>query len=139
MIAARAELWHAAHVTQRIATCACGQLSVACKGEPLKVSLCHCRECQRRSGGPFGVAAFFPPGAVTASGEAREFRRGSDSGFDLIFRFCPNCGSTVWWESLRVTDRVAVAAGAFADADFPAPSQAVYREHRHAWVPEDLV
>lgn len=85
------------------------------------------------------MAAFFPREAVAAAGETREFRRGSDSGFDLIFRFCPNCGSTVWWESLRVTDRVAVAMGAFADPGFPAPSQAVYREHRHAWLPEDLV
>jgi hypothetical protein len=123
---------------RRTAACACGQMQVVCRGEPLKVSLCHCRECQRRSGGPFGVAAFFPPEAVSVTGEVREFRRGSDSGFDLIFRFCPTCGSTVWWESLRVTDRIAVAAGAFGDPDFPAPTQTVYREHRHAWVPEDL-
>ncbi|PZQ60907.1 MAG: aldehyde-activating protein [Phenylobacterium zucineum] len=123
---------------RRTAACACGRLQVECRGEPLKVSLCHCRECQRRSGGPFGVAAFFPREAFGVTGEATEFRRGSDSGFDLVFRFCPTCGSTVWWESLRMTDRVAVALGAFADPGFPGPTQAVYREHRHAWVPEDL-
>ena len=126
-------------MTQRIATCACGPVRVACQGEPLKVSLCHCRECQRRSGGPFGVAAFFAREAVTATGEAREFRRPSDSGFDVVFRFCPACGSTVWWEALRLPDRIAVASGAFADPAFPAPEQAVYREHRHEWLPEDLV
>jgi hypothetical protein len=124
---------------ERTAICACGRVSVACQGEPLKVSLCHCRECQRRTGGPFGVAAFFPPEAVKASGETREFRRPSDSGFDVVFHFCPTCGSTVWWRGLRFPDRIAVAAGAFADADFPSPTQAVYREHRHAWLPEDLV
>ena len=124
-------------MTRRIATCACGQVRVACSGEPLKVSLCHCRECQRRTGGPFGVAAFFPPEAVSATGDTREFRRASDSGFDVVFRFCPNCGSTVWWESLRLPDRIAVAVGAFADPAFPAPTQAVYRQHRHAWLPED--
>ncbi|MBX3485375.1 GFA family protein [Phenylobacterium sp.] len=126
-------------MTRRTATCACGQVRVTCEGEPLKVSLCHCRECQRRTGGPFGVAAFFPREAVAATGETREFRRPSDSGFDLIFRFCPACGSTVWWEALRMPDRIAVAAGAFADPDFPPPGQAVYREHRHAWIPEDLI
>lgn len=123
---------------ERIAACACGQVRVTCQGEPLKVSLCHCRECQRRSGGPFGVAAFFPREAVSAMGEIREFRRASDSGYDVVFRFCPACGSTVWWEALRLPDRIAVAAGAFADPEFPAPSQAVYREHRHAWLPQDL-
>jgi len=30
---------------------------------------------------------------------------------------------------------VAVAVGAFADPAFPAPSPAVYAEHRHRWVP----
>jgi hypothetical protein len=126
-------------MTQRTAACACGQLTVACRGEPLKVSLCHCRDCQRRTGAPFGVAAFFRPEAVSAAGQAREYRRGSDSGFDLIFRFCPDCGSTVWWESLRMPDRIAVAVGAFGDPDFPAPTQAVYAKHRHAWIPEGLV
>ena len=120
-------------MTQRIATCACGQVRVACSGEPLKVSLCHCRECQRRSGGPFGIAAFFPRDAVAATGEMREFRRASDSGFDVVFRFCPDCGSTVFWEPRRRPDMVAVGVGCFADPDFPAPTQAVYREHRHPW------
>ena len=123
---------------QRTATCVCGQVRVTCAGEPMKVSLCHCRDCQRRSGGPFGIAAFYPREQVQASGDTREFRRPSDSGFDVVFRFCPACGSTVWWEALRLPDRVAVAIGAFADPDFPAPTQAVYREHRHAWLPEDL-
>ncbi|MDZ4371584.1 MAG: GFA family protein [Phenylobacterium sp.] len=124
---------------ERTASCVCGQMRVVCRGEPRKVSLCHCRACQRRTGGPFGVAAFFDPAAVTTTGVSREFRRGSDSGFDLVFRFCPDCGATVWWESLRVPDRIAVAAGAFADPDFPAPTQSVYGEFRHAWIPEDLV
>jgi hypothetical protein len=85
------------------------------------------------------VAAFFPPQAVTATGETREFRRPSDSGFEVVFRFCPTCGSTVWWEGLRFPDRIAVAAGAFADPAFPPPSQGVHGEHRHHWLPEDLV
>lgn len=126
-------------MTLRTATCACGQVRAACRGEPSKVSLCHCLECQRRTGGPFGVAAFFPRAAVEVSGETREFSRPADSGFDVVFRFCPNCGATVWWEALRKADMIAVAAGAFADPAFPAPTQAVYGEHRHAWIPEDLV
>ena len=41
--------------------------------------------------------------------------------------------------SRAMTQRIAVASGAFADPGFPAPTQAVYREHRHGWLPEDLV
>jgi hypothetical protein len=38
---------------RRTATCACGQLQIVCTGEPMKVSACHCLECQRRTGSPF--------------------------------------------------------------------------------------
>ena len=123
----------------RTASCACGNLRVTCEGEPRKVSLCHCLACQRRTGSPYGVAAFFARENVVVAGEAKAYARQSDSGFAVVFRFCPDCGSTVWWEALRVPDRIAVASGAFADPGFPAPTQAVYREHRHGWLPEDLV
>jgi len=38
MIAPRAEPWHPVDMTERIATCASGQLRVACRGEPMKAS-----------------------------------------------------------------------------------------------------
>lgn len=123
---------------ERTASCACGQLRVVCRGEPKSVSLCHCRECQRRSGGPFGVAAFFAAEAVAMSGGATVYRRPSDTGFDVAHRFCPECGSTVWWEATRKPGLVAVALGAFADPDFPGPTQAVRGETRHRWLPPDL-
>jgi len=118
----------------RTAACACGQITVTCTGEPAKVSLCHCLACQKRTGSTYGIAAFFPAAAVTASGATRAYTRASDSGHNVTFRFCPTCGSTVYWQPHRLPDLIAVAVGAFADPNFPAPEQAVYAEHRHAWV-----
>ena len=119
----------------RTATCACAQLRVICSGEPDKVSLCHCLECQKRTGSTYGIGAFFPRKQVEASGAFRTYRRGGDSGFAVSFHFCPDCGSTVFWEPERRPDVVAVAVGSFADPTFPAPSQSVYNERRHPWVP----
>lgn len=121
-------------MTMRTASCSCGTVQARCSGDPLKVSLCHCLECQKRTGAPFGIGAFFAREAVETTGETGIFRRPSDSGFDVVFHFCPRCGSTVWWEALRLPGSIAVAAGAFADPAFPAPEQAVYGRHRHAWV-----
>ncbi|WP_449090106.1 MULTISPECIES: GFA family protein [unclassified Rhizobium] len=39
---------------RRRARCASGQLSITTEGEPVKISACHCRECQRRTGSAFG-------------------------------------------------------------------------------------
>lgn len=121
-------------MSERLASCSCGKLTVRCSGEPTKVSLCHCRECQKRTGSTYGIAAFFRRAAVQAAGQAQRYTRASDSGHPVTFHFCPRCGSTVYWEPARMPDLVAVAVGAFTDPGFPAPSQSVYGEYRHAWV-----
>ena len=119
----------------RTATCACAQLRITCAGDPVTIALCHCLDCQRRTGSTYGVAAFFSRRDVKADGAFRTYRRNSDSGFAVNFHFCPDCGSTVFWEPERKPDAVGVAVGAFADPAFPAPSQSVFNERRHAWVP----
>jgi hypothetical protein len=119
---------------ERTATCVCEQLTVTCKAGPAKVSLCHCFACQKRTGSTYGIAAFFRRQDVESRGRARQYTRSSDSGRKVTFHFCPDCGSTVFWEPRRKADMVAVAVGAFADTAFPPPSQMVYEEHRHPWV-----
>ncbi|KTE10727.1 GFA family protein [Sphingopyxis sp. H115] len=120
---------------ERRATCHCGQLLLRCTGEPSKVSLCHCFDCQRRTGSLFSVAAFFPRECVTViAGTAKVFARASASGFDVAFHFCPECGSSLWWEPARMPHLAGVAAGAFEDSGFPVPEQAVWAEQRHTWL-----
>ncbi|MDP6566982.1 MAG: GFA family protein [Alphaproteobacteria bacterium] len=119
----------------RTAACACGQLAVVCLGEPHKVSLCHCLDCQRRTGSTYGVAAFYLRNEATAQGRANTFERSSDGGHAITFHFCPDCGSTVYWEPERKPETIAVAVGSFADPSFPAPTQSVWEERRHSWVP----
>ncbi|WP_338025904.1 GFA family protein [Bradyrhizobium quebecense] len=75
-----------------------------------------------------------PRADVEPQGEAREYSRIGGSGSPVVFHFCPNCGSSVYWEPGRAPDLIGVAVGAFADPDFPAPSQSVFTQRRHAWV-----
>ena len=63
-----------------------------------------------------------------------EFTRSSDSGQPVTFRFCPNCGSTVYWTLAAHADFVVVALGAFADQEFGTPGFSVYESRRHKWV-----
>jgi hypothetical protein len=120
---------------ERHASCHCGKLVLRCVGEPAKVSLCHCFDCQRRTGSLFSVAAFYPRENVAlAAGAAKMFGRPSASGFAVSFHFCPECGSSLWWEPERLPHLIGVAAGAFADPDFPMPEQAVWSEQRHGWL-----
>lgn len=98
-------------MTIRVASCSCGQLKVACQGEPQKVSLCHCLECQRRTGSTYGIAAFFLRSQTSVQGRASTYERLSDSGFSVAFHFCPQCGSTVFWEPSRKPDAIGGRCG----------------------------
>lgn len=122
-------------MTQRIAACSCGQLSVRVQGEPLRVSVCHCLACQRRTGSVFGAQARFAREGASFQGESRAWSRTGDDGGRATFHFCPTCGATVWYEIEGYdTAQVAIPVGAFADPGFPAPRVSVYEERRHAWV-----
>lgn len=118
----------------RHATCSCAQLRLVCVGEPVRVSMCHCQACQRRTGSAFGVQARFARGQVTTSGDTAAFLRVADSGNEVRFHFCPRCGATVFWHPAVLPEFTVVAVGAFADAAFPAPQVSVFESRRHAWV-----
>lgn len=120
-------------MTTRIATCSCGQLRVTCEGDPVRVSICHCLECQKRTGSVFATQARFPRERVTMEGGAAHWTRTGDSGQSATFAFCPTCASTVYWEAAGIPGFVTVAVGAFANPDFPPPRVSVYEERRHPW------
>jgi hypothetical protein len=116
------------------AACSCGQLRVRVDGEPVRLSVCHCLACQRRSGSAFAVQARFRAADIRIEGEHKEFVRISDEGEWRRFSFCPNCGGTVFYKTENTPDIVAVPVGAFADPSFPAPTVSVWEKRRHEWV-----
>jgi hypothetical protein len=108
--------------------------------EPLRVSVCHCLACQRRTGSVFGAQARFPRQGVVTRGQSKTFVRVGDSGKRLTFHFCADCGSTVYYVLEGQEDVVAIPVGAFADPHFPPPSRSVYEARIHSWVsvPPDI-
>ncbi len=121
-------------MTTRRAQCSCGQLAITCEGEPVRISICHCLACQRRTGSAFGAQARFPRARVAIEGRAKDYVRIADSGAALTHSFCPDCGTTVYYIQNALPDIVAVPLGAFADPAFPPPRFSVYERRRHAWV-----
>jgi len=96
--------------------------------------MCHCLACQRRTGSAFGMQARWPKDRVEVTGRYAEYVRISDDGEDRTFRFCPQCGSTVFWTTEGWEDSIAVAVGAFADPSFPQPNVSVYGSRRYPWL-----
>ena len=117
----------------RTASCRCGALSATCVGEPMRVSVCHCLECQKRTGSAFAAQARWPEDRVALTGAARTWERIADSGGRASYRFCPECGSTVAYTNEGWPGVIAIPVGAFADPDFPAPHFSVYEHRKHGW------
>lgn len=121
-------------MTIRLASCSCGQLTARVTGEPVRISICHCLACQRRTGSVFGEQARFAREHVATSGASTEYVRVGDEGSRATFHFCPTCGATVYYEMEGLAEFIAIPVGAFADPAFPAPLVSVYEERMHSWV-----
>ena len=118
----------------RIAHCCCGSLRTEVTGEPALVAACHCMECQRRTGSPFSVGAYFPKDQARPEGPNKVYLRGTDSGRKIECHFCPDCGSTVFWRAEFVPDLIVIAFGAFADPSMPWPTLSIWETKQHPWV-----
>ena len=116
-------------MTTHTASCRCGQLRATATGEPVRVSVCHCLDCQKRSGSAFAAQVRFPAQAVAVTGEAVEWK--ADNGG--LFRHCPHCGSTVAFEA-AIPDTIAIPLGAFDDPFAFVPKVSVFENRKHDWL-----
>jgi hypothetical protein len=126
-------------VTERAASCRCGQLKAAVTGKPVRVSACHCLNCKKRSGSAFAVQARWPSDRVRVEGESKTFVKVADSGNRATFHFCPDCGSDVYYDidgkfDDKFNGLIAIPLGAFDDPYFAAPSFSVWEERKCGWV-----
>jgi len=77
--------------------CQCGAVRYEILALPMKLYVCHCRECQKQTASAYGISAIvrredFRP----TQGEPKSWVRVADSGRRLRLMFCPDCGSRVW-------------------------------------------
>ena len=118
----------------RTASCRCGQLRVTTTGEPVRVSVCHCLACQKRTGSAFSAQARWPAEQVAIEGQSKSWTRTANSGNTVVYNFCPECGSTVHYTGGNFPDVVAIALGAFDDPHSLSPRFSVWERRRYDWV-----
>lgn len=121
--------------TTRTASCRCGQLKATVTGDPVRVSVCHCLNCKKRSGSAFAVQARWPAAQVEIDGRSKSFEKVADSGNRATFHFCPDCGSDVYYViDGKFDGLIAIPVGAFDDPYFATPDYSVWEQRKHAWV-----
>ena len=102
--------------------CFCGFIRYECSAEPILAANCHCRDCQRTSGGGFAPILFVPYSSVSISGEVKYFVVKGESGQIVSRGFCTTCGSQLFSKAVILHDMLGIRAGTLDD-----PSQYVPR------------
>ncbi|PPQ70284.1 hypothetical protein CVT24_000847 [Panaeolus cyanescens] len=76
--------------------------------EDARTSICHCRNCRKFTGSPFGTTTKVPPGSLHFKDESTLKTHVSDNGGAMLTRqFCGECGSGIveWGESAGETSQ----------------------------------
>ncbi len=60
--------------------CLCGAVRYTTQGDPMRVTVCHCTWCQRRTGSAFAVESLFELEQVEIAGQLNHFRSVSPTG-----------------------------------------------------------
>ena len=121
-------------MTAHPASCRCGQLRAAAAGTPVRISVCHCLDCQRRTGSPMSAQVRFNAGDVTVEGQSNVWHFTGPSGNSTDFHFCANCGSTVFFISEHSPGTIAIPLGTFDDPLAFTPTVSVYENRKHPWI-----
>ena len=98
--------------------------------------VCHCTNCKRRTGGAFGISAYFNRTAVTARvGETQVYAlHNATHNQDQERHFCGNCGTTLYWYVSTLPEKIGVAGGCFAEDGLPEPTYSANDRKRESWV-----
>ncbi len=113
--------------------CLCGAVRYECSAEPVWSGNCHCRDCQRISGGGYVSTFFVPENSVTITGEVKYFDKNGDSGHRVRRGFCPTCGSQVFGKPEMVPGVLGIRAGSLDNPELYHPTIDIYTASAQPW------
>lgn len=107
--------------------CHCGAIRYRLSARPLAINACHCGDCKRLSGAPFGVYLHAARASFAREGgELDVFTRTGGSGNSIPISRCRACGTRMWHEPLVAPDLVLVCAGTLDDASWAIPTSHIF-------------
>lgn len=113
--------------------CLCGAVKLQLNAEPIRMAQCHCKDCQRASGGGHMSLAFFKRADAEITGETRSFPAKADSGNINTRHFCPTCGGRLFGENSARPGIIGVSVGNLDDNSWFRTQAVVYTKDRPCW------
>lgn len=109
--------------------CHCGTVRYKVMAKPMAVNACHCTDCKRLSGGPFGLYLHVAKDALDIRAGARDrFVRTGGSGNAIPIERCATCGTRMWHLPEVAPDLVILCAGTLDDSTWAIPTSHIFIE-----------
>ncbi len=118
----------------RSAKCRCGELVYTVVGDPAMTDLCHCTNCQRRTGSSYAANTLFAVKQIEARIGNPQVVRQPGASESVLVEFCGACGTTVSWRHENSGTHQNFAVGCFADREFPSPQMEFWTIRRKPWI-----
>ncbi len=105
-------------------------------GDPIAVVVCHCKHCQRQSGGPYSLNLVAHESQLAVTGDLTTYEETgeNDDGVYVRRRFCGACGSPIVSELVLTEGVIAVKVGTLDDTSDLAPTVEAWCIDRQPWV-----
>ncbi|WP_428672188.1 GFA family protein [Reyranella sp.] len=117
--------------------CACGAIRYRCRDRPIVELICHCRDCQRASGGASAAVLLIASDRVIFEGADQAFHAVTTASGNRLSRgFCPACGSPVSarWEGDSIYSKLqALYAGSLDDPSTFSPTVEDWVSRAYPW------
>jgi len=107
-------------MTHQTGGCLCGAIRYEVTAPPARVTFCHCRFCQRITGGPYAVEPIFSASDMTITkGKPNTYaHRSEGSGMKVYSHFCGTCGAGIYYSFDRWDDVIGIHGGTFDDPNW---------------------
>lgn len=113
----------------------CGQLRYCCATRPAAVVCCHCMDCQRRTGGAFGISVLVDSGSFEKiGGDAATWESTRESGNVMRLHSCAVCGTRCWAEQPANPKFTVVIGGTLDSAQLLQPAAHIHTAAKHPWI-----
>ena len=100
--------------------CLCGALRYEVHNQPSRTTICHCKFCQRATGGAYLVEPIFDASEFSMTeGRPKQYKHISEgSGKDVYIHFCDTCGTKLFLTFERFEGIVGLYGGTLDDPNW---------------------
>jgi hypothetical protein len=114
--------------------CHCGAIRYEISGSPFDADYCHCRDCQKTTGAPFGAWMDFKMEQISwIAGEPFEYA----SSENIRRGFCSECGSSLTYRSTQYPDYLTLSIASLDDPDLTSPNYHIHTKSQVSWLTID--